>query len=313
MRVSRSLSATIVSTALAVTLAACGSTGAPQSAPQSGEPGQLVEHTDDISVGVQPDPAVVKLLPEAVKAKGTLSVPMDLSAPPTTFMATDNKTPIGFNPDMARLIAAKLGVKLQIQNVKFDTIIPGLQGGRFDFTASTMGATAERLKVLDMVNYFQTGTGVAVPKSNPQKLAVHELCGRRVGVQSGSTQELKWLPQLTEKDCTSQGKPAITGVTLPSVTDALTQLSSKRLDAVMYDFTSLAWAAKRQPNVLEVLPERVVTTNVNVALPKGSPLTPAVQAAIQSIIDSPKYAEALDRWGFQGLGIKTAAPAVPLG
>ncbi|WP_156094452.1 transporter substrate-binding domain-containing protein, partial [Lentzea aerocolonigenes] len=168
MRVSRSLSATIVSTALAVTLAACGSTGAPQSAPQSGEPGQLVEHTDDISVGVQPDPAVVKLLPEAVKAKGTLSVPMDLSAPPTTFMATDNKTPIGFNPDMARLIAAKLGVKLQIQNVKFDTIIPGLQGGRFDFTASTMGATAERLKVLDMVNYFQTGTGVAVPKSNPQ-------------------------------------------------------------------------------------------------------------------------------------------------
>ncbi|MCP2251135.1 extracellular solute-binding protein, family 3 [Lentzea aerocolonigenes] len=105
----------------------------------------------------------------------------------------------------------------------------------------------------------------------------------------------------------------MTGVTLPSVTDALTQLSSKRLDAVMYDFTSLAWAAKRQPNVLEVLPERVVTTNVNVALPKGSPLTPAVQAAIQSIIDSPKYAEALDRWGFQGLGIKTAAPAAPLG
>ena len=310
MRVSRSLSVTMVTTALAVALAACGSTGAPQSAPQSG---QQVEHTDDISAGVQPDPAAVKLLPEAVKAKGTLSVPMDLTSAPTTFMATDNKTPIGFNPDMARLIAAKLGVKLQINNVKFDTIIPGLQGGRFDFTATTMGATEERLKVLDMINYFQNGTGVAVPRGNPQKLTVHDLCGRRVGVQSGTTAEIKWLPQLSEKDCTSQGKPAITGVTLPSVNDSLTQLASKRLDAVMYDFTSLSWTAKKQPTVLAVLPERVVSAKVNVALPKGSALTPAIQAAVQSIIDSPKYAEALDRWGFQGLGIQTAAMAVPLG
>ncbi|NKE59883.1 ABC transporter substrate-binding protein [Lentzea sp. PSKA42] len=310
MRVKTPLRATITVTALALALAGCGSKA---DTPQSSAPGQSVEHTDDISAGVQPDPAAVKLLPEAVKAKGKISVAMDLSSPPTTFLAKDNKTPIGFNPDMARLIAAKLGVKLQVDNVKFDTIIPGLQGGRFDFTATTMGATAERLKVLDMINYFQNGTGVAVPRGNPQKLSVHDLCGRRVGVQSGTTAELKWLPQLSEKDCTSQGKPAIAGVTLPSVNDALTQLASKRLDAVMYDFTSLAWAAKRQPNVMEVLQERVITAKVNVALPKGSPLTPAIKVAVQSIIDSPKYAEALDRWGFQGLGIESAAMAVPLG
>lgn len=310
MRVKTPLRATIIMTSLALALVGCGAAG---STPQGSAPGQSPEHTDDISAGVQPDPAAAKLLPESAKAKGTISVAMDLASPPTTFMAMDNKTPIGFNPDMARLIAAKLGVKLQIDNVKFDTIIPGLQGGRFDFTATTMGATEERLKVLDMINYFQNGTGVAVPRGNPQKLTVHELCGRRVGVQSGTMQELKWLPQLTEKDCASKGKPAITGVTLPSVNDALTQLASKRLDAVMYDFTSLSWAAKRQPNVLEVLEERVVSAKVNVALPKGSPLTPAIQAAIQSIIDSPKYAEALDRWGFKGLGIESAAMAVPLG
>ncbi|WP_030473630.1 transporter substrate-binding domain-containing protein, partial [Lentzea aerocolonigenes] len=168
MRVTTPLRAAFAATSLTLALVACGSGGAPQTVQQSGEPGQSVEHTDDISAGVQADPAAVKLLPESVKSKGKISVAMDLSSPPTTFMAADNKTPIGFNPDMARLIAAKLGVKLQIDNVKFDTIIPGLQGGRFDFTATTMGATAERLKVLDMVNYFQTGTGVAVPKSNPQ-------------------------------------------------------------------------------------------------------------------------------------------------
>ena len=253
----------------------------------------------------------MKLLPAAVKAKGTLSVAMDLTSPPTTFMASDNKTPIGFNPDLARLIAAKLGLKLQINNVKFDTIITGLQANRYDFTASTMGATRDRLKVLDMVDYFKAGTGVSVPYGNPQKLSTHTLCGHRVAVQSGSTAELQWLPQLSKQDCTGKGKPAIKAVTLPSVNDALTQLVSKRIDAVMYDFTGLQWAATQQPKTFEVLKPLVATKTVAVALKKDSALTPAVKAAIQSIIDSPQYAKALGRWGFEGLGIKTAAMAVP--
>ena len=188
MRVSKHFPGTIVTTVLALALAACGSSGAAQSGgskstAQGGGSGSSAEHTDDISVGVQPDPKAVKLLPAALKAKGAISVAMDLTSPPTTFMASDNKTPIGFNPDMARLIAAKLGLKLQINNVKFDTIITGLQADRYDFTASTMGATKDRLKVLDMVDYFKAGTGVSVPYGNPQGLGTHTLCGHRVGVR----------------------------------------------------------------------------------------------------------------------------------
>ncbi|MGW2573041.1 ABC transporter substrate-binding protein [Streptomyces sp. NPDC001537] len=316
MRVSRFLSVPMVTTALALALAACGAGGTGQSVgaksmAQGGGSGSSAEHTDDISVGVKPDAKAVKLLPASVKAKGSISVAMDLTSPPTSFMASDNKTPIGFNPDMARLIAAKLGLKLQISNVKFDTIITGLQADRYDFTASTMGATRERLKVLDMVDYFKAGTGVSVPYGNPQKLTTHTLCGHRVGVQSGSTAELQWLPQLSKEDCTGKGKPAIKAVTLASVNDALTQLVSKRIDAVMYDFTGLQWAASQQPKTFQVLNPLVATKTVTVALKKDSALTPAVKAAIQSIIDDPKYAEALGRWGFDKLGIKTAAMAVP--
>jgi len=316
MRVSKHLSVPFVASALALALAACGSSGTPQNVgakgtAQGGGSGSSAEHTDDISVGVKPDAKAVKLLPAAVKAKGTIAVAMDLSSPPTSFMASDNKTPIGFNPDFSRLIAAKLGLKLQVNNIKFDTIITGLQAGRYDFTASTMGATKDRLKVLDMVDYFTAGTGVSVPFGNPQKLGTHTLCGHRVAVQTGSTAELQWLPLRSKEDCTGKGKPAIKAVTLASVNDALTQLVSKRIDAVMYDFTGLQWAATQQPKTFQVLKPLVATKIVTVALKKDSPLTPAVQAAIQSIIDDPKYAEALGRWGFQGLGIKTAAMAVP--
>ncbi|MEV5437444.1 ABC transporter substrate-binding protein [Streptomyces sp. NPDC052682] len=316
MQVNRHLSIPIVTTALALTLAACGAGATPQNAgskstTQGGGSGASAEHTDDISAGVKPDPKAVKLLPAAVKARGTLSVAMDLAYPPTSFLASDNKTPIGFNPDISRLIAAKLGLKLQINNVKFDTIITGLQANRYDFTASTMGATKDRLKVLDMVDYVNSGTGVSVPYGNPQKLTTHTLCGHRVAVASGTTAELQWLPQLSKQDCTSKGKPAIKAVTLPSVNDALTQLVSKRIDAVMNESIALGWAAEQQPKTFDVLKPAVATKTATVALKKDSPLTPAVKAAIQSILDDPTYAQALDRWGLKGLGIKTAAMAVP--
>jgi polar amino acid transport system substrate-binding protein len=296
MRVATALRVLAVA-ASALALTACG----------EGSPGAAgAEHTDDISVGVQPDPAAVALLPAEVRSKGTLVVPMDLTSPPTTFMASDNKTPIGFNPDMARLIAKKLGMQLRIENVKFDTIIPGFQAHRYDFTASTMSPTEARLNVLDMINYFQNGSSVAVPYGDPKQLAMDSLCGSSIGVQSGSSQEIQTLPKLSKDTCESKGKPPVKGVTLPSVNDALTQVVSKRIDGVFYDSTSLAWADRQQPKTFQVLQPVLDTEPVAIALGKDSPLTPAVQKAIQSIIDSPKYAEALNRWGFNGLGVTTA-------
>jgi polar amino acid transport system substrate-binding protein len=308
MRVKAAAGMSLVVFAAVTALAACSSGG---SEPAGGSGGANDEHTDDISVGVQPDAAAAALLPAAVKAKGTLVVAEDLTSPPTTFMASDNKTPIGFNPDMARLIAKKLGLTLEIKNVKFDVIIPGLEGNRYDLTVSTMGTSAERLKVLDMIDYFKNGSTVATTYGNPKHLAMDSLCGSTLGVQSGTTQEIKWLPKLSQDNCVSKGKEPIKAVSLPSVNDALTQVASRRIDGVFYDSTSLTWASTKQPRTFDVLQPVINTAPVAVALNLNSPLTPAVQAAIQSVIDSPKYAEALSRWGFDGLGVTKAARSQP--
>ena len=81
----------------------------------------------DISEGVQPDPAAVALLPASYKEKGELTVAMDLHYPPTTFLADDSTTPIGLNPDIARLVAKKLD-SAEVRQHSFDTIIPGIKG-----------------------------------------------------------------------------------------------------------------------------------------------------------------------------------------
>lgn len=264
--------------------------------------------TADISAGIQPDAAAVALLPQSYKDKGELTVAMDLHYPPTTFLAEDNQTPIGLNPDIARLVAKKLGLKLKFEDTKFDTIVPGIDGGRYDFTATTMSKTDERLKVLDMIDYFKAGTSVAVAAGNPLKLTVETLCGKNIAVTAGSTGQLKRLPALSEQSCTSKGQPAINAVTLPNVQEALTQLHSKRIDGILYDTTALGWAAKQQPDSFTLLGRVNVGASdlTAIGLKKGSPLTPALQKAIQSVLETPEYKKSLETWGLESGAITDA-------
>ncbi|WP_327097549.1 ABC transporter substrate-binding protein [Nocardia vinacea] len=288
--------------ALLLALTACGT------ADRDGATGST-SNTADISEGVQPDPAAVALLPASYKDKGELEVAMDLHYPPTTFLADDNTTPIGLNPDVARLVAKKLGLGLKFVNTSFDTIIPGIDGGRYDFTATSMAPTPERLKVLDMIDYFNSGVSVAVAPGNPLGLSNDNLCGKNIAVTKGSNAQLKHLPNVSEWTCVSQGKPAINGITLPNVQEALTQLASKRVDGVFYDTVALVWAQKQQPKALNVLTPQVDTRsehNVTIALKKGSPLTPALQAAVQSVLNSPEYQKSLSNWGISSGAVSDA-------
>jgi polar amino acid transport system substrate-binding protein len=297
MKTTTKFQAAVAGVALLISLSACTTT---DTSANNADVGSKTSNTADISEGVQPDPAAVALLPASYKDKGELTVAMDLHYPPTTFLADDNKTPIGLNPDIARLVAKKLGLKLNFVNTSFDTIIPGIEGGRYDFTATSMSPTPERLKVLDMIDYFNGGLSVAVAAGNPLGLSNDNLCGKNIAVTKGSNAQLKHLPNISEWTCTSAGKPAINGITLPNVQEALTQLASKRVDGVLYDTPALVWAEKQQPNAIEVLSPQVDTRTehiVTVALKKGSPLTPALQAAVQSVLDSPEYQKSLSTWG----------------
>jgi polar amino acid transport system substrate-binding protein len=172
-----------------------------------------------------------------------------------------------------------------------------------------MSPTAERLKVLDMIDYFNSGLSVAVSAGNPLNISNDDMCGRNIAVTKGSNAQLKHLPNISEWTCTSKGKPAINAVTLPNVQEALTQLASKRIDGILYDTPSLVWADQQQPNTFTILSPQVDTRSDNVAaigLKKGSPLTPALQKATQSVLESPEYKKSLGNWGLESGAITKA-------
>lgn len=273
--------------------------------------------TGDISKGVTADPAAVKLLPASAKSNGTISVALDMNTVPTSFYSASNK-PEGFNVDISRLIAAKLGLKLVIKDVSFTTIIPGLTGGRYDFTATDMSASSERLKQLDMINYWKDGSSLLEKSGNPKKLDINttSICGSSIAVQTGSTQQQTYLPELSKK-CAAAGKPAVKTVVLPNVNTALTQVSSGRADGFFYDTPTLAYAVQQHGAAFTLTtsqyakPARLGTDLVAIGLSKHSPLTKAVQVAMQSVIDGPLYKKALENWGMGAGAIKTASIATP--
>jgi len=234
---------------------------------------------------------IASLLPPGTKS---LNVVMNLSTPPNKFLGTDGRTALGTNPDLARLMGRVLGVSVQFSNVAFDGIIPGLLSGQFDFSIASMGVTPERTKVLDMIDYAQWGSEAVSLKTNTN-VDVHNLCGLNVGAQLGSLQLAKLLPELST-ECTGKGKKAINIVGLPSQQDALTQLTSGRLDAAFGDTPVMSYAVLKQP-VFRIAGDEIKPLPITLSTKKGSALTPALVAAMKNIVKLPQYREIFEVWG----------------
>ncbi|MDQ0800135.1 polar amino acid transport system substrate-binding protein [Arthrobacter sp. SLBN-112] len=246
------------------------------------------------AAAVSVDDAAAAALPKAVRDKGTLTVTMSQSSPPLHFMAPDGTTTVGVDPEIAMALGQTLGLKTEVQSGPFDGIIPGIAAGKFDMAISQMSPSAERRKVLDFVDYYQSGSGIGVAPGNPQKLTVDTLCGKRVGVLKGSFQDLKRLPALSAA-CTAAGNPAIEAMTYPDMQAPNLALTAGRIDAVYIDGPTLGYAIK-QGGQIELLGEKDLSP-VSIGFKKDAGLEKAIQLGMESLAKSGKYKEILDKWG----------------
>ena len=133
-----------------VLIAACGSSSSSSTSTSTG--------TSTSSTTSSASTAVAKLVPASVKSKGTLTVAADASYAPNEFIGSDGHTVVGMDADLSNAIAAQMGLKANIVNATFDTIIPGLAAGKYDMGASSFTDTKERQKTVNFVDYFVAGT-----------------------------------------------------------------------------------------------------------------------------------------------------------
>src|SRR6187551_3680490 len=89
------------------------------------------------NINVPVDKQVATQVPSSIKSSGTLSVAADATYAPNEFIAEDGKTVIGMDADLAKAIAQVMGLKAEIKNATFDSIIPGLAANKYDLGMSS--------------------------------------------------------------------------------------------------------------------------------------------------------------------------------
>ena len=208
--------------------------------------------------------------------------------------------------EAVRVIGRAAGVELDTVHASFPTLIPGLTSGRYDMLFSSFGNTVEREKVMDFINYRETGTFLITRKGNPAELDSNDLCGEKIAVVGGSTQVELVVPAL-DKACESEGKPPIETIRFPESSDAPAAVASGRADGALIPSPQALYLASIQPDNFEV-PDFVHLgqSYSGMTVPKGSDLVAPLEAALNALIESGVYGEILEKWNMSALAVPNA-------
>lgn len=126
---------------------------------------------------------------ERVKQKGEVVNAVVNDYPPFAYINDKNELD-GFDIDVAKAFAAKLGVKLKLETPGWETIISGRWAGRWDVAITSSTPTEERAKVVNFpVNYYSVPAVLVVNKDEEVIKSAADLTGKKVGVGTGSSYE----------------------------------------------------------------------------------------------------------------------------
>ena len=124
----------------------------------------------------------------AIKQRGKLLAGVKFDTPPFGYL-DDHNQPTGFDLDIVRLVAKRLGEPVEFVKVTSPTRIPLLTSGNVDLVAASMTRTPERARVIDFsITYYVGHQSLLVAKDSSIK-GTQDLQGKRVTVQQGTTLE----------------------------------------------------------------------------------------------------------------------------
>ena len=121
-------------------------------------------------------------------ADGKKIIVMGTNAEFPPFEYREGEKVVGFDVEIAKKIAEKLGAELQIEDMTFDGLIPALEAGKIDFIAAGMSITEERKKNVDFSNgYYKASQVIITLKDNTEINGPEDLENKTIGVQLGTT------------------------------------------------------------------------------------------------------------------------------
>ena len=228
-----------------------------------------------------------EVLDRVMKTK-TLTMSSDPAYPPQSFLNDQNEMD-GFDIDVGKEIAKRLGAELKIITPAWEIITAGNWGGRWDISVGSMTPTSARAQVLDFpAVYYYTPASFAVHKDSKAG-GTGDLAGKTIGVCGGCTYEAYLKKDLT---IDAEGAPPFTYdveageirsyETDTNAFDDLRIGDGKRLDAVLSALPTIEEAIKNG-YPLKVVGKPAFYEPLAVALDKGDP---AFAAKIKEVVEA---------------------------
>lgn len=121
-------------------------------------------------------------------AKETLTMATNAEFPPYEYYEGDNV--VGIDAEIAQLIADKLGMELEIVDVAFESIVPGVQAGKYDMGMAGMTVSEERLESVNFSSSYATGVQVVIVKEDGPIASLDDISGKMIGVQTNTTGDI---------------------------------------------------------------------------------------------------------------------------
>ncbi len=154
---------------------------------------------------------------------GTLTMATNAYFPPYEYY--DGQDVIGIDADIAQAIADKLGLKLKIEDMEFDSIITAVSTGKADLGLAGMTVTPDRQKNVDFSDTYANGVQVIIVKEDSTIAKPDDLKGKKIGVQLSTTGDLTATDEF--------GKDSV--VQYNKGNDAVMALTQGQVDAVIID------------------------------------------------------------------------------
>jgi polar amino acid transport system substrate-binding protein len=231
-----------------------------------------------------------------IRQRGVLVAGVKDSLPPFGYVDPATRAIVGYDVDVVRALADRLGVKLELKPVTSANRIPQLVSGNIDIIAATMTKNPERAQQIDFSHaYFLTGQKFLVAKGTVKSLK--DLEGKRIATAKGSTSEQN----------AKRAVPTATVLSFDDYPQAFLALRQKRVAAVTTDEAILAGILAKAPDKarFEIPALRISDEPYGLGMRKGdAEFVAFVNRALLEMEKSGEAGRIFDKW----FGPKSEAP-----
>lgn len=270
----------------------------------------------ETTLEVTEDTTLHDALPAAVRKSGKLTIgvgALPAGFPPLAFTGDDQKTITGSEPDLGRLVAAKLGLRADVQNATWDNLFVGIDSGKYDAGFSNVTVTEQRKEKYDFASYRQDNLAFQVLASSSLRFDGDPsvLAGKTLSVSSGTNQEnilLEW-----QKELRSEGKD-FTIKYYPDGNAVRLALDSGKIDAYFGPNPTIAYQNTQSKSTAK--PTKTAGTYsgagsslqglIAATTKQGSGIAKPVAAAIDELIEDGTYAKWLAAYNLSNEAVKTS-------